>query len=190
MKVEASQDLTFLDLTFMRQFKGQIRGRSGPMIYVHSPGSPTPVGGCVEAVVVRGPLRGVVRATVLEHERSELSMWVTACELSGFKARDVRHRIDAPCEVGLTGGEKPGVLLDLSSSGACIETSAELDPGDLLSVVFTLGKERVKGSFWVVWSERGVGKPITRYGLRLNEELKVSANDWKSAVAKIARRAA
>lgn len=190
MKVEASQDLTFLDLTFMRQFKGQIRGRSGPVIYVHSPGSPTPVGGCVEAVVVRGPLRGVVRATVLEHERADLSMWVTACELNGFKAREVRHRIDTPCVLRAVDTETPATLIDISSCGACVESTLEVDPGDLLSVTFTLGKESVKGSFWVVWSERGVGKKVTRYGLHLNEELKVSASDWKAAVARVARRAA
>ena len=92
MRGEASEDLTFLDLTLMRQFKGVVKGRSGPVIYVHSPGSPSVIGGHVEAVVPRGPLRGLIRATVLDHQESKLSMWVTSCELTGFQTREARYR--------------------------------------------------------------------------------------------------
>jgi hypothetical protein len=84
----------------------------------------------------------------------------------------------------------PGTLIDVSSNGACVETHGELDPGDLVTVEFTLGKELVKGSFWVVWSERGVGKAVTRYGLQLNQEIRLAASEWKTAIAHIARKAA
>ncbi|MES1228284.1 MAG: PilZ domain-containing protein [Armatimonadota bacterium] len=175
----------------MRQFKGVVKGRSGPVIYVVSPGSPTAIGGHVEAIVPRGPLRSLIRATVLDHQESRLSMWVTSCELTGFQTREARYKTPGQgCTVKYGKSHVDAELIDISMHGAGIEAREDLEVGDLVVVELEADRRPVKSSFRVAWSERPVGQRHTRYGLRLNEEIRLSASDWKGFVQGQMRRAA
>ena len=186
-----SEDLTFLDLALMRQFKGRVNGRNGPVVFVRAPGSPTRTGGKVEAVVPRGMLRGLIRATVLDNTHDLLSMWVTSCELTGFQSREARYRLDGVKGVVRRGKDELAcTVVDVSLHGAGLDSSEEIEVGDLVVLQVEHDRRPLRASFRVVWSERPVGQKVSRYGLRLNEEIRLASADWKAMVKGLARRAA